>query len=207
MQELVEFNIVKHTGKSGYAKIVDCVGFKSIDTATYNENDDTKCYPVYAPYLKDRSFSYENWIKFKLNLNKNLEYTISSRGITFKNDCGPFCYNRTYTKIKNIAIWFNMLPTAGSIIRIGVTNTYNRPIDTLSSIAVEDIATYYNNSTEFDNSIKIPLFFNGKNELTIQEIENAINDSYIVLQLEVTKGLTYQLDYRALKYHIHYEVE
>lgn len=207
MVDLINFSLVKHTGKSGYPVDVGCVGFKSIDSATSNENDDVKNYPVYAPYLRPRSFSYENWMKIKLNLNTNVDYVLSSRGLTIKEECNKFCYNVTYTKIKNISIWFDAQPLDNTHIRVGQSVDYRRPINTLSDIAVEDVLTYFNDTGEFNDLIKIPLYFNGKNELLVNQIDNAIDDNYIIFQLEVLKGLTYQLDYRPLKFRLHYEVE
>lgn len=206
MHNLIDFILVKHTGKSGYPVDVNCVGFKSIDTATNDENSDVRNYPVYAPYLKDRSFSYENWMKIKVKLLEG-DYILSSRGITIKETCGDACYNRTYTKIKNICIWFNCHVNNSSIIRVGQNKTYIRPVDDLSTIAVEDIETYTVDKKHLVNTVKIPLMFNGKNELFFTEINGNINDDYLVFQLEVLKGLVYQLDYKPLKINLHYELE
>lgn len=207
MPELILFTLIKHTGKSGYAKDVNCIGFKSIDSASSDENADTLNYPVYAPYQSDRSFSYENWFKFRLNLNTDLDYTMNSKGLTFKQECSKYCYNYTYTKIKNICLWINALPVNSSIIRIGLTEEYMRPINQISKIAVEDIKTYYVDSKEFVNTVKIPLTFNGLNEIELVHLDNSINDLYIVLQQEVLSGLTNNLDYRPINIKLHYEIE
>lgn len=207
MDSYVDFTLIKHTGKSGYPRDVNCVGFKSIDTSTNDENTDVLNYPVYAPYLNPRSFSYENWIKFKLDLILGEHDILSSRGLTIKEECGKYCYNRTYTKIKNIAIWFNMIPNNNVIIRVGQSMEYIRPVDTLSNIAVEDIRSYYVDCDDFNNLIKIPLYFNGSNEIEINKVSGSVNDTYIVFQQEVLKGLIYQLDYRPFKINLHYEME
>ena len=47
MSNLIDFSIVKHTGKSGYPCIVNCLGFKSLDSATSDENNDSKITIVY----------------------------------------------------------------------------------------------------------------------------------------------------------------
>ena len=207
MSNLIDFSIVKHTGKSGYPCIVNCLGFKSLDSATSDENNDSKNYPVYAPYLTDRSFSYENWIKFSLKLNQG-EHELSSRGLRFKKEaCDVGCYNITYTKVKNICLWFNVQNNPAVVIRLGQTNTYIRPINTLSTIAIEDINTYLVETDKFSNTIKIPLLFNGLNELPINNVQGQLCDQFFVFQMEVLKGLTYQMDYRPYSFNIHYELE
>jgi hypothetical protein len=207
MHNLVRFDLIKYTGKSGYARDVNCIGFKSIDTSTNDENADVLNYPVYAPYLNPRSFSYENWIKFKLTLILGEDDILSSRGLTIKEECGDYCYNRTYTKIKNISIWFNNVPDTNVIVRVGQSQEYIRPVDTLSEIAVEDVKSYFVDNVDFNNNIKIPLYFDGKNEIEINKVSGSVNDTYIVFQQEVLKGLKYQLDYRPFKINLHYEVE
>lgn len=206
MTDILRYNILKYTGKSGYERVVNSVSFKSVDTATYVDDRDSLNYPVYEPYLTDYSLSYENWTKLSLEILPDLVDNINSRGLTIKiDDCG-FCYNKTYTKIKNIALWFDSLPLDNVIIRFGLTNTYTRPVDSRSDIAVETIETYYNDTLEFNNQLKVPLYFNGKNELLISEINGAKTDEFIVWQLEILKGIKYQIDPRVLKFKLHYEL-
>ena len=207
MENLINFTLLKYTGKSGYASEVNCIAFKSIDSASSNENIDCLNYPVYAPYLNDRSFSYENWIKFKLDLNPDIDYTLTSRGITFDEKCRDYCYDITYTKIKNIAIWINSVPVDGCLIKLGSTFDYVRPTNSLSEIAIEDIKTYYVDSKTFINTIKIPLLFNGVNEIEVNKLNGSICDQYFVFQQEVLKGLQYSLDYRPININLHYELQ
>ena len=206
MTDILRHNILKYTGKSGYERVVNSVSFKSVDTATYFDDSDSLNYPVYEPYLTEYSLSYENWTKLSLEILPDLIDNINSRGLTIKiDDCG-FCYNKTYTKIKNIALCFDALPLDAVIIRFGLTNMYNRPVNSRSSIAVETIETYYNDTLEFNNQLKVPLYFNGKNELLISEINGAKTDEFIVWQLEILKGIKYQIDPRVLKFKLHYEL-
>lgn len=208
MNDLINFVLLKSTGSSGYSFEISSLAFKSIDSATTCEVADSLNYPVYAPYLKSRSFSYENWIKLQLNLNKNIEYSLNSRGLTITDECSNYCYNRTYTVVKNIALWINSAIDDSSVIRIGLSQNYIKPVNTLSSIAIENLESYYVNDNKFNNLVKVPLTFNGgKSELLFTEVENAISDYYIVLQLEVLKGLTYQREGRVFSLNIHYDIE
>lgn len=206
MSTILEYEILKYTGKSGYERHVNSVSFKSVDTAAYLDDSDSTNYPVYEPYLEDYSLSYENWTKLRLRLLPELLDKVNSRGLTLTfDDCG-FCYNITYTKITNISIWFDSVPNPSVDIKLGISETYRRPVDSRSDIAVESVKTYYNDTGEFNDQIKIPLYFGGKNELLISEIDGAKLDNYIVWQLEIFKGLKYQLDPRVMSFKIHYEL-
>lgn len=206
MLPIIDYDILKYTGKSGYERVVNSISFKNVDTATYLDDSDSMNYPVYAPYLEDYSLSYENWSKIRLKFKPEILENVNSRGITIKvDDCG-FCYNRTYTKITNISMWFDSVPSTGTSIKLGISDTYRRPIDGRSDIAVESIETYYSETEEYDGLIKMPLYFNGKDELLISEINGATLDDYIVWQLEIFKGSVYQLEPKTLSIRLHYDL-
>lgn len=206
MSNLIDFSVVKFTGKAGFNREVNCIGFKSIDTVTSDENTDALNYPVYEPYLTSTSYSYENWIKFKLKLNLDENCSLNSTGLTVKKYDNCTCYERTFTKLKNISLWISNIPQPNITIRVGTSSSYIRPVNTLSKIAIEDINTYRPDEDKFEKSVNIPLLYNGLNEIPAQQINNAFHDFFIVFQLEVSKGNTYQLDYRRFQYNIHYEL-
>lgn len=206
MNDLFDFEILKFTGKVGLATVVNSVSFKSVDTATYLDDRDSLNYPTFEPYLTDKSYSYETWIKFKLRLNDNFKENINSRGLTIKKEDNGFCYNVTYTKIKNICFWLKSGVSSKAKIKVGSNPSYVRPVDSASSFAVEDINNYYNSEGVFSNIIKYPIYFNGLNEININQLDEAICDDFYVWQLELLKGLQYQLDPSLVNLQFHYEI-
>jgi len=207
MTPIMDYDILKFTGKASHSTVVNSISFKSVDTATFLDDRDSMNYPIYEPYLNPVSLSYENWTKFRLKLDPEYVDKISSRGLTVeKYNCG-FRYNVTYTKIKNIAFWFNTKPLDDVKITVGTTNIYTKPVDSKSIIAVEDVTTYYNKDGIFNDEIKFPIYFNGKSEILINQLEGAISDDFYVWQLQLLSGIKYQLDPRLVGFKLHYDLE
>lgn len=207
MLAFFDYDILKYTGKVGVETVVNSIAFKSVDTSTYFDDSDSNNYPVYAPYLTDSSYSFENWIKLRINLNKEFSNNLTSQGLIIQECVDGELLQVRFTKIKNICIWFNRVSSSSAKIKFGSTNQYVRPTDSPSNYAVENIALYVNKDYCFDDTIKYPLYFNGKNEIDIVNINDAKSDGYLVWQLEILKGLQYQLDNRLLNIKIHYELE
>ena len=206
MIPILEYDILKFTGKAGYNVPVNSISFKSVDTATFLDDRDSINYPIFEPYLNEISLSYENWTKFRLRLNKDHIDNLNSRGITVEREEKGFHYSFTYTKIKNICFWFTTKPISKVKINVGTTNIYTKPVKSESIIAVEDVLTYYNEEDCFNNTIKFPIYFNGKNEILITQLDGVISDEFFVWQLQVLAGLKYQLDPRLAGFNLHYEL-
>lgn len=206
MISVLQYDILKFTGKAGYNIPVNSISFKSVDTATYLDDRDSLNYPIFEPYLNDISLSYETWTKFKLKLNEEYVDNITSRGLTLEKEVDGVRYNITYIKIKNISFWFNTKPLSNIKINVGTTNSYSKPVNTESHIAVEDIITYYNGEKHFDDTVKFPIYFNGKSEILITQLNGAISDDFFVWQLQILSGLKYQLDQRVVGFKLHYEL-
>lgn len=206
MLPILQYDILKFTGKVGYNIPVNSISFKSVDTATYFDDRDSLNYPIFEPYLNDVSLSYETWTKFKLKLNEDFIDNITSKGLTLENEDDGINYTITYTKIKNISFWFNTRPANNVKINVGTTHSYIKPTNLESNIAVENITNYFNNDECFDDEIKFPIYFNGKSELLITELNGAVSDDFFVWQLQILSGLKYQLDQRVVGFKLHYEI-
>ena len=58
--DIFDVTLMKSTGAAAYEVPVDCVAFKTVDSATYRDGMDAMTYPIYAPYGHETvSVSYE----------------------------------------------------------------------------------------------------------------------------------------------------
>lgn len=203
---IFDVTLMKATGVSGYEVPVDCVAFKTVDSATYRDGIDAMNYPVYAPYGdKTVSLSYENWIRLKFSLKPKYKDCLYSDGIYIR-EIDPCTKEPTITKfttVTNIKVWLNFVNMPGFSIFYGLTPTYIKPVQTISTVATTDLSTF--EMSEFDGTNLPPVLINGLSTVPVNTLLS--NESeYVVFQLQLRKGLPYMNSNQIIKFKINYDV-
>lgn len=205
--DIFEVELLKYTGKVGISTPVNTICFKSIDTATFKDDQDAKNYPIHAPYSTNESYSYECWYKFKLKLKDEFAEFMNGSGIdipysTTDVNGQPIEAIKHYSTVGDLGLWFKINQVPSTVeIKFGKPVSYVRPVISQSVIATTPIDAYKN--TEYSSLTTIPLTFASLSTLTIAEAINA-SSQFIVFQLKAIKGKTYQLANVNLCYSIHY---
>lgn len=207
--DIFDVVLLKSTGISGYTVPVNSIAFKSVDYATYLDGRDAMNYAIDAPYGNESSnLSYENWIRFKVDLKCAFKKFLTPTGIDIPTGCRDKCTGEpcitTYNRIKNIKIWIDFDSSNSNIdITYGTSNTYRRPIRSKSDIALTSLKSIHNSNRGLFIS---DILFNGKSEFNIVDFEQAIS-KYAIFQLELFKGVRYQFANQTIKVKLTYDLD
>lgn len=204
--DIFDVTLMKATGTSGYEVPVDCVAFKTVDSATYRDGWDAMNYPVYAPYGgQSVSLSYENWIRLKFSLKEEYKDCLYADGIYIReiDHCTKEPTITKFTTVTNIKVWLDFVNMPGYSIFFGLTPTYVKPVQTASVVATTDLSTF--EMSEFDGSQLPPVLINGLSTVPVNTLLS--NESeYVVFQLQLRKGLPYMNNHQVIKFKINYDV-
>ena len=197
---------MKATGASGYEVPVDCVAFKTVDSATYRDGMDAMNYPIYAPFGPETvSTSYENWIRLKFTLKEEYKDGLYPSGVYIR-EIDPCTKEPTvshFTTISNIKVWLEFVNMPGFSIFYGLSETYVKPVKTISTVATTDLSTF--EMSEFDGTDLPPVLVNGQSSVSLNDLL-AGETEYIVFQLQLRKGMTYQNAHQVIEFRINYDV-
>lgn len=203
MIDLLDVVLVKYTGLSGRATEVNSISYKTVDSATYLDSIDSINYAVRAPYgTRPKNLSYENWIKFKLRLNR--KYRKCLKGTSMQLPCFEIgCDDmQVYTKIKNVKLWLKFQCFVDYEIKYAFAKEYTTPIRTDSVIAVNNIREIQNPRYNTEYVVEIPIG-NQDGEMLLGELEQYESD-FFVSQLIAYKGCQFQNS--IMKVCIHYDL-
>jgi hypothetical protein len=204
--DIFDVTLMKATGASGYEVPVDCVAFKTVDSATYRDGFDAMNYPIYSPYGNETvSTSYENWIRLKFTLKEEYKDCLYPSGVYIR-EIDPCTKEPTITKfttISNIKVWLNFVNMPGYSIFYGLTPTYVKPVKTISTVATTDLSTF--EMSEFDGTDLPPVLVNGQSSVSLNDLL-AGETEYIVFQLQLRKGFDYMNNHQVIKFKINYDV-
>lgn len=204
--DLFDITLMKATGASGYEVPVDCVAFKTVDSATYRDGFDAMNYPIYAPYGHETvSTSYENWIRLKFTLKEEYKDGLYPSGVIIKeiDSCTREPTITKFTTVSNIKVWLEYANMPGFSIFYGLSPTYMKPVKTVSTVATTDLSTF--EMSEFDGTDLPPVLVDGLSSIPINDLL-ANESEYVVFQLQLRKGMTYQNAHQVIKFKIHYDV-
>ena len=108
-----------------------------------------------------------------------------------------------FTTVSNIKVWLSFVNMPGFSIFYGLSPTYVKPVKTISTIATTDLSTF--EMSEFDGTNLPPILVNGQSTISVNDLL-AGETEYIVFQLQLRKGMTYQNAHQVIKFKINYDV-
>ncbi len=188
--ELLDIVLIKYTGLAGRATEVNSISFKSVDSATYLDSIDAMNYPIRAPYgQRPVNYSYENWIKIKLEIDRKYSKYLHGTSIQLPCDqCGDSNL-QVYTKIVNPRLLLQFQCFNGFEVKFGFTPTFRAPIRSVSDIATTNIRMIQSNLVDDSNAIEIPLTSSG--EIMLGDLES-FESEFFVTQLSAFKGCEFE---------------
>lgn len=197
MTELLDIVLIKYTGLAGRATEVNSISFKSVDSATYLDSIDAMNYPVRAPYGQSPiNRSYENWVKFKLKINRRYRKCLSGTSIQLPCDECDNDNVEVYTKIVNPRLQLRFECFNGFEIKFGFTTEFRAPIRSESNIATTNIRTIQSDRHVGVYYVEIPLLDSG--EIYLGDLEDFETD-FFVTQLSAFKGCEFENKPMSLK--------